>query len=410
MSNASSGILLLPTTVMLCGNLATFAVNLDKRPELTRHLKSSSDEDSRKTIVESTAETIQRAFTICLTERTPPSMPQPALKKVGIYSFANLVLKLLFRCRKTTLAEQIFTNIMQNSPPLHLYPAAQRVTYLYYLGRFHLNNTHYFRAQLCLQAAYDQCHLQCIKQREKILTYLTTANLLLGRYPGPAFMSRPEASGIIQRFAPLIRAMRRGDLAAFKEALSPSSPNYTWFFRHGILLPLLFRGELLVWRSLARKTFLLTYEAPTDVLSKKAPTLDLNDLLTGAMLCQNRLNMDPVTGQQRTLKPSEGLIFGNLMPTLHDIEAIAASLVDQDLLHGFLSHNLKRFAILGSKQRGGPLNAGFPVPFQVMRNRHDLAEVEEVPGWVRREKGPAAGFGGGVVNLSGIARPVGSGM
>jgi hypothetical protein len=81
-------------------------------------------------------------------------------------------------------------------------------------------------------------------------------------------------------------------------------------------------------------------------------------------------------------------------------------LVQQGLLHGFVSHKLSLFAILGAKQRGGALRAGFPPPWEVIRTRAESSGSTEVPGWVREErKGPV----GGVFNLSGIARPVGSG-
>ena len=78
---------------------------LDKRPDLTRRLRKVTSIDqgeARKTLVEGTAESIQRAFTICLTERSTNRNGvgrdgKPEGKKVGIYSFANLVLKLLFQ-------------------------------------------------------------------------------------------------------------------------------------------------------------------------------------------------------------------------------------------------------------------------------------------------------------------------
>jgi hypothetical protein len=77
---------------------------LDKRPDLTRKLVKIADVDqeARKTLVEGTAESIQRAFTMCLTERTANRNGigrdgKPEGKKVGIYSFANMVLRLLFQ-------------------------------------------------------------------------------------------------------------------------------------------------------------------------------------------------------------------------------------------------------------------------------------------------------------------------
>ena len=95
------------------------------------------------------------------------------------------------------------------------------------------------------------------------------------------------------------------------------------------------------------------------------------------------------------------------MPDLVQVEAIVASLVQQGLLHGFISHGQGKFAILGSKQRGGPLKAGFPTVWEAIKDRAESeGRHSEVPGWVRGER---KGGMGGVINLSGVARPVGSG-
>lgn len=255
--------------------------------------------------------------------------------------------------------------------------------------------------------------------------------MILGRFPSPTIFSRPEAAGIEEKFAPVSKAIQKGDLVAFKRALGPESGNEQWFFKKGILLPLLYRGEVLVWRSLARRVFLLTYQFPTDPNTRKAPTLDLADLAAAAEYCQKvlegwqkpvdsmalmqsgRTHTNTLFMQTPSLTPPpqgpkkiahQGLMFGNRMPDLVEVEAMVASLVQQGLLHGFISHGQGKFAILGSKQRGGPLNAGFPSVWEA------LVEGEggnaEVPGWVRGER---KGGIGGVVNLSGIARPVGSG-
>jgi hypothetical protein len=105
LSNPQYGILVLPATIQLCFSLAKLAMTLDKRPDLTSRLRKIANVDqgeSRKSLVEGTAESIQRAFTICLTERSSNRNGigkdgKPEGKKVGIYSFANLVLKLLFQ-------------------------------------------------------------------------------------------------------------------------------------------------------------------------------------------------------------------------------------------------------------------------------------------------------------------------
>ncbi len=104
LSNASYGIVILPTTIQLSSALATLAITLDKRPDLTRHLKVTNDGESRKTLVEGTAESIQRAFSMCLNDRglSPNGIGKdgkPEGRKIGVYLFANLVLKLLFKVR-----------------------------------------------------------------------------------------------------------------------------------------------------------------------------------------------------------------------------------------------------------------------------------------------------------------------
>jgi hypothetical protein len=99
---------MLPTAVQLSAALAKLAMTLDKRPDLTRNLRKLSsvdmggDGEGRKTLVETSAETIQRAFTMCLNDRTPSRSGvdrdgHVEGKKIGIYKFANLVLKLLFQ-------------------------------------------------------------------------------------------------------------------------------------------------------------------------------------------------------------------------------------------------------------------------------------------------------------------------
>jgi nuclear mRNA export protein PCID2/THP1 len=259
--------------------------------------------------------------------------------------------------------------------------------------------------------------------------------MILGRFPSRAFLSRPEAADVLDKFIPISNAIQKGNMIAFKQAVGPESGNEEWLFQHGVLLPLRSRCEVLVWRTFARRIFLLTYQFPSDPNSRRAPTLDLEDLVAAAQYCQKLLEgwvkpVDSMTAMQagrmhpnsmfmktpdlvpppegpKNLGAQDGMIFGNTMPDLMEMEAIVASLVQQDLLHGFISHNQGKFAILGAKQRGGPLNAGFPPVWETLKVRAEReANSGEIPGWVQTER---TGMMGGVVNLTGIARPVGSG-
>src|SRR2546430_7312766 len=75
-SNTSQGIILLPTTIQLSAVLAAYVIHLEKHPELTVNVQRDSmknetgEGEGEQTLVERTAESIQRAFTMCLTERS----------------------------------------------------------------------------------------------------------------------------------------------------------------------------------------------------------------------------------------------------------------------------------------------------------------------------------------------------
>lgn len=440
------GLVVLPTVISFSRTLARLAMGLDKRPELIAHLErressfGSEEAAERVTLVEGSANVIREAFKKCLSERSGPlsgidSNEKPAGRRVGIYITANLCLKLFFQCRKLRSAEQIFSNIYQQSPPLIFFPASQRVTYLYYLGRYLFANSHFFRAQLALQAAYDQCHSRCPKQRRLILVYLITSNIILGRFPGPELLRRREAAGLSEKFLPLCSAIAKGDITSFRRLLDLESVNADWFLRRRILLQISNRCEILVWRSLARKTFLLS-GSQGDTTNKKAATFDLNDLLTLAIHLESKA-LSPASadnalkGRLHTnfifltppgLPPLEivGYTDPDLLtfefppappdlPTMSFIESLVASLVEQDLLHGYISHGAQRFAITGAKLTVTALEVGFPGVWETLSGRAD----HEVPGWVREEKassgeGVIAKFEQGrVINLSG-ARPAGA--
>lgn len=310
----------------------------------------------------------------------------------------------------------IFRNMSASSPPLHLYPASQRVTYLYYLGRFNFSTSHYLRAALCLEQAYLQTPPQLVLHRANILTYLIPCNMLVGRFPAARLLDRPEARALQPVFVPLCQAIRAGNFIQFQ---SHFAAHESWLFEKGLYLPLAYRLRPLLWRSLARKTFLLTYVPPTDAASRRAATLDLADLAVVATYIQRRLEgwlpsshvvrgrpsqvnplfiqavtsnvhipaettLVPPPGGPKRLRPNEGLLWGNAEVTFKDIEMTVASLIQQELMHGFVAHAQGRFAIIGAKAKG-PVLAGWPPAWQAIRERkyEEVFDPGEVPGWVK---------------------------
>lgn len=150
----------------------------------------------------------------------------------------------------------MFSSITAQSPPLKYFPASQRVTYLYYLGRYLFSNNLFYPAQLALQAAYDQCHRRAINQKRHILTYLIPCNIIMGRFPSSELLRRDEAQPLAEKFITLCQLIAKGDYIEFRQYLSFDSPKSEWFAKRGILLALRNRCEIQVWRSLARQVFL----------------------------------------------------------------------------------------------------------------------------------------------------------
>ncbi|KIW80692.1 hypothetical protein Z517_07308 [Fonsecaea pedrosoi CBS 271.37] len=440
------GIIMIPIVLSFSRTLAAIATNLDRNPSLIRGSSLATTQDAegapgKVSFVEDAANVLREAFIKCLAgspgvPRT--TRPSPEDKRVGIYLTANSCLKLLLQCRRLRNAQQMLSSIDVQSPPLSYYPAAQRVTFLYYLGRFHFANNHFRRAQKVLQMAYEQCHRQAIKHRKLILIYLIAANLCLGRFPSSTLLSRPEGRDIGHRFIPLCKIIQTGDLGMFHQLLDLDTVSGQWFLRRSILFQLRNRCEILVWRSLIRKTFLLAGYMGEE---KKIPFLRLSYVRHAATWAlgkqrtrstANGFGSHVAWTEEKYVDPEfadmdaainetgfdleTGLYIdeyigqyvpdnsgGEDSPAMNEVESVVLSLIQQGLLRGFALHTNPRFAIPGSQKAGGPMKAGFPAVWSVTS---DKDEGGPVPGWVEEGNLDATG-GGRVVRITG-ARPAGA--
>lgn len=424
---------MLPTIMNYAKVFARIAVGLDKQPELIQHLIANSvdDEGRRESLPEKAANIVRQAFITCLNDRnTAPGgvrNGKPDGKKIGIYKMANICLKILFQAHKMESCETIFRNIMNSSPPLHIYPAAERVTYLYYLGRYHFAITNFYGAQLVLQKAYDDCLPQFVGQRRLILVYLVGANLLMGRFPTEHVYNRPEAKGFRAVFSPISRAIRKGDLETFRRIadLDLTHPSADFLFHYRMFYQIGNYCEVLVWRSLVRRVFLLT--GAQGGTSQSAAVLDLHAVLQVFRYLEERSKIKNAAMAAQDLGPGRrnfGHIFQDHTSTtkstyidpdfvgmegvepynhefdILEIECICGSLITQGFLNGYISHKTAKLAISGARRSGGALIHGFPQPWQVIKEKNR----DDVLGWKR--DGGSDGQGQ-VVRLSG-ARPAGS--
>lgn len=312
----------------------------------------------------------------------------------------------------------MLVNIDNIGPALHLFPACQRVTYLYHLGRIYYNCAHYMRSQLCLSSAYAQCPPQFLSHRRQIISRLIPTNLLLGRFPSATLLSRPECAGLDQIFLPICRAIQKGDFVSYYSAMENARP---WLERKQVYEAVYENCKTLVWRSLTRRTFLLTYQ-PGDGIKRVAPVLQIPDVVTLAIYTQRRLEgwipaphhqnnntlfmqavsnsqettlLPPPGGKGKELDYDQGLIFGNLPVTLDRVRDIVVGLVAMGLLNGFVSYSQAKFAIEGTKRAGGSaVAAGWPNVWRAGLERMSegpdgevgAVDVMEVPGWVRKTR------------------------
>lgn len=337
----------------------------------------------------------------------------------------------------------MFTNLSASGPALSLYPASQRVTFLYNLGRFYFDFDHFYRAHMCLEEAYRQCPPTFQKHRRQILTFWIPSNLLLGRFPSIALLQRPEAAGFYDIFVPICAAVRAGNFLAFQSAMAH---NRDWLWAKGLYVTLFTRLKQLVWRSFTRRVFLLTWQQDQTggEMVNKAAVLSLDHVVTAAQYVQkllegyvaqrppaprappshvSRLYLRAVSNsvsvaaggdaqqpqpllapaRPRQLMPMEGLVFGNKRPELETVEPIVANLVYAGFLNGFVARQSGRFAVEGAKKAGGnAVRAGWPPAWQSVmeRFREDFevavqrynagegeppGEMDDVPGWVRSQ-------------------------
>jgi hypothetical protein len=433
---------MLPTIMSYSKIFAKVAVGLDKQPELIQHLidDSVNEEGQRESLPEKAANVVRQAFITCLNDRnTAPGGikdGRPDGKKTGIYKMANICLRILLQADKPESCQTIFRNIMNSSPPLHIYPYAERVTFLYYLGRYHFANTDFYAAQLVLQEAWDNCFARndCFKQRRLILVYLVASNLILGRFPTESVYQLEEAHDFREAFKPVTQAIRKGDLEAFRRItnLDLTHPSAEFLLRYRVFYQIGNYCEVLVWRSLARKVFILTGQhgaATMNVEGKKenkASSIDLDALLHAFLFLERRAKIKNAamaaqdqgpgrrnfghlffdhasTSKSTYIDPDfagvEGLEPYNHEIDLMEVECICGSLITQGYLNGYVSQKSGKVAVSGVNKPGGVKN-GFPQPWEIVKSKN----TDDVLGW-KKDGGTASS--GQVVHLSG-ARPAGA--
>lgn len=203
--------------------------------ELWEVAKEADAEDPTGQCQEEAARLANKAFTICITDRNPSAEMS---RKWGTYRIAGLLFRIYFALGQLGLCNNALRAIGASQlPDLQDFPAPERVTYRYYLGRFHFVNERYSQALPELMAAFKECHRDATTAKRKILHLLVPTRLLVeGAIPKRDVLARYKMDQGF--YTDALQSIRTGDVLKFRSLLDG--------FEHDLLL----MGTFLVWERL----------------------------------------------------------------------------------------------------------------------------------------------------------------
>ena len=270
--------------------------------------------------------------------------------------------------------------------PFYLNPTL--CTYHYYSGLELMRDHSLLRASEALQSAYDICLPHFTRHRRKILIPLLACNLLIGKFPSLEILSRPEAAGLLDLFVPVCMAIRKGDFRAFRVALGIEGPEKwkrEWWAEQRIDMLLEDRADILIWRSLIRKIWLLTCSP-----EQKQHIIRIDDVVACAAALHRRQpeDIDPQMTPSDASDPTTWWYRGSGTPlTRNQVESIVLSLLDQKLIRGYAVRQPRdesTWLVLGKG------SDPFPNVYQLLESRRP------------KDTGKPRMGGGGVIRMNGV--------
>ncbi|KAF9386598.1 hypothetical protein BGX21_000742 [Mortierella sp. AD011] len=264
---------------------------------------------------------LSKALNIIISDKSSNELGDS--KKMALYYVANLSFRVHFKLRSTRLMPTMMANISKAGVNLSDFPMSQQVTHRYYLGRYLLYQLDLRRSEKHLKFAFNNCpgpsqdeteNMVTFKNSRLALLYLTACRLCLGRMPSLQLL---QAYNLDTYFQPLITAVKSGDLSLLQRSLS-SPELMSWFVRKEIYFLLKEKLAVLCWRSLIRRTCLVS-RRPTEP--------------------QMRVQLEALLSVARALTKDDTY-------DIFDVECITASLLDQGYIKGYI-HSQKKILVLG---------------------------------------------------------------
>ncbi|KAI9704046.1 MAG: COP9 signalosome (CSN) subunit [Bogoriella megaspora] len=274
--------------------------------------------------LEDAARQINRVFSLCLTDRAPLEES----RRWGVYYITNLLFKTYFKLNSISLSKSLIRSLTASAselPDLSFFPKSHQITYNYYVGVVAFLEEDYSKAETHLTTAYALCPAVPFahKNRSLILTYLIPCRLLTTHTLPTEAMLKPYAS--LQRlFGPLIKCIRRGDLAGFDNALVAGEGD---FVKRRIYLTLE-RGRDIALRNLFRKVFLAGGYEPLKEGQTEADKVRRTRIPLAEFAAAVRLGMK---AEVREGGAGEGGLEQD------EVECMLANLIYKNLMKGYIS-------------------------------------------------------------------------
>ncbi|KAH3673459.1 hypothetical protein WICPIJ_009770 [Wickerhamomyces pijperi] len=243
---------------------------------------------------------------LCLTDRNEDGSVS---KKVYIYYFAGLQLKIYSKLQNTALAknlEKVLASKSKELPSIREIPKAHAVRYLYFSAVVKVGEGDYSTAYEKFQLAYQLSHQSLGKKlKEKILIYLIPLTFIMKRKI-PKAQALEKYERVVTIYSGLIASLRTGNLAQFDRFFS----SFENFF---------LKKNLYIAIESLRVSVLVRLIKSTYIINGSSPHLNLN-LVTKAI-------------ELSTYGSSSGNIT-----SLELTECYIANLIYEGHIRGFISH------------------------------------------------------------------------
>lgn len=297
----------LPLLYCLCADLRTLAEQADLQ---------LVEEGFKAEKVEDVARTLRKAFAVTNGDR---SNEGAASKRIGTLEVINQLFRVYFKLNALRLCKNLTRTVdakgfvdFESS-----FSVAHRVTYKYFVGRLHLYEDRYAEAEECLTYAVKRIPARYEANKRMALLYLIPAKILRGSLPSRKLLARYNMFW----FVDIAKAIRSGNLHLFDNAVKRHGQ---FFIQKGLFLAVE-KMRSLVHRSLVTKL----YQARMTMKKPDPHKINLRDVQLSLTLCNNNVS-------------------------LPEVECILANLIYNQLLKGYLSHQVG-FLVLSTKNPFPPV-------------------------------------------------------